>query len=76
MPIVTVSMFEGRTLEQKRAMVKGITEAIADAVSCDIGAVQITIYEVPRHNVAKAGVLVSDIPTGGAPSPAAQPGSP
>ena len=76
MPMVTVSMFEGRTLEQKRAMVKGITEAIADAISCDIGAVQITIYEVPRYNVSKAGVLVSDMPTGEAPSQSAQPGGP
>jgi 4-oxalocrotonate tautomerase family enzyme len=48
MPLVTVKAGEGRTIEQKRALVKDITEVIVD------------IIEYSKENLAKAGQLFID----------------
>jgi 4-oxalocrotonate tautomerase len=60
MPFVQVDMLEGRTLEQKREMVKKITEAITQTANCPAEAVSIVVREVPKQNIAKAGILMSD----------------
>ena len=60
MPFVQIDMVEGRSLEQKRAMVKKITEAIVETAKCPPEAVSITIRELPKANFAKAGKLLSD----------------
>ena len=59
MPVVTVEMWAGRSIEQKKKLVEGIT-----AVMTDIGipddAVHIIIKDVPKHNWATAGKLASE----------------
>lgn len=60
MPIVHIHMFEGRTIDQKRAMVKGVTGAIVDSIGCKPEVVRIVIHEIQRQNVGDAGVLVSE----------------
>lgn len=60
-PIVQIGMFEGRTVEQKRAMVEGITEAIVKSVDCKPEAVRIIIRDIAKHNVGHAGKLVCDL---------------
>jgi 4-oxalocrotonate tautomerase len=53
-------MFEGRTVDQKRKMVKGITEAICTSLSVPDSAVTIIIREMVKTNMAKAGKLRCD----------------
>ncbi len=60
MPIVHVDMLEGRTVEQKRKMVKEVTEAIVKSLSVPPDAVTIIISDMAHHDFAKAGVLRSD----------------
>lgn len=60
MPLVTVNMYEGRTLEQKKALVKGITEAINKAIGSPPEAVSIIIRDISRDNWANAGKLASE----------------
>jgi len=60
MPIVQIDLVEGRSLEQKREMVKRVTEAIVDTAKCPIEAVTIVLREAPTQHIAKAGVLMSD----------------
>ena len=43
MPIVQIDMIEGRTSEQKREMVKKVTEAIVETANCPAEAVTIVI---------------------------------
>ena len=43
MPIVTVQMYDGRTLDQKRELVKGITEVVARVTGNDPQAVHVII---------------------------------
>ena len=59
MPVVIVEMWEGRTLEQKKKLVQGITEAFAK-INTPPDAVQIILKDVPKHNWAIGGKLSSE----------------
>jgi 4-oxalocrotonate tautomerase len=60
MPFVTINMLAGRTLDQKRKMVKDVTAAIVKNVGCPDAAVQIIITELQAENLAQAGNLRCD----------------
>ncbi len=60
MPIVTIKIVEGRTVEQKRAMVKAVTEAICKTVNAPAAAVHISIIDMKKENLADEGVLLCD----------------
>jgi 4-oxalocrotonate tautomerase len=60
MPIIHVNMFEGRTVEQKRKLVTSMTEAVVTSLGVKPDAVRIVIHDLPKTNIAAAGVLASD----------------
>ncbi len=60
MPLITVQMFEGRTVEQKRELVAAITEAVVRIAKTTPEATEVIITDVPKHNWAHAGKLASD----------------
>ena len=60
MPLVTIKIIEGRTVEQKRGMAKDVTEAIVKNVGCPASAVQIGIVDLKPENIAQGGKLFSD----------------
>jgi 4-oxalocrotonate tautomerase len=60
MPIVIIDWLEGRDEDQKRAVAKGVTEAIVNSAKCAPEAVTIVFNDHPRSHIAKAGVLFSD----------------
>ena len=60
MPLVTVEMYEGRTVEQKKALVEGITSAVMEKLGVPADAVTIVIKDIPKHNWAKGGKLASE----------------
>lgn len=60
MPLLQVEMLKGRTVEQKRQMVKKVTDAITETLNCPQEAVSIIIREMEFENFAKAGVLKAD----------------
>ena len=60
MPIIEISMFEGRTLEQKRALVEKVTDAVVETINTDRKAVRILIREMSKENWAIAGQLKCD----------------
>ena len=59
MPVVIVEMWEGRTVEQKKQLVEGITSAFAD-IGTPREAVHIIIKDNPKHNWATGGKLASE----------------
>lgn len=70
MPLITVSMFPGRTPEQKAALVAGLTNVVVQTCAARREDVWVTVTEVDRGSWAIGGRLYSE-PTGGAaPSPA------
>lgn len=60
MPTITIQLFEGRTLEQKRMLVKTITEATCTSLGCEPGGVDIILQEVKRENWSTGGKLWSE----------------
>ncbi|WP_440949504.1 tautomerase family protein [Methanosphaerula subterraneus] len=60
MPVVTIQMAEGRSLDQKRRVVQEITRSIAETFQIDPGIVTVLIQELKRENIAKSGVLLSE----------------
>lgn len=60
MPIVQIDMLEGRTTEQKRNLVKKVTEAISETANCPTTAVTIVIREMSKENLGQGGKLRSD----------------
>jgi 4-oxalocrotonate tautomerase len=60
MPLVTIKIIEGRNLDQKRGMVKDVTDAIVKNIGCPPGAVHIDVIEYSRQNIADAGTLMCD----------------
>lgn len=60
MPLVTIKIIEGRTVEQKRGMARDVTEAIVKNIGCSPTAVHIDIVDLKPENVAQGGKLFSD----------------
>ena len=60
MPVVIVEMWDGRTIEQKKVVVEGIT-ATFGKVGVPAEAVHIVIHDVPRQNWGDGGKLASEI---------------
>jgi len=60
MPEVYVHAIEGRSLEQKRALVKDITAAVVKNFDVSADAVLVQIVESSKDNKAKGGVLFSE----------------
>jgi 4-oxalocrotonate tautomerase len=60
MPLVTIKIYEGRTIEQKRGMVRDVTEAIVKNINCPPSAVHIDIVDLKKENVGQGGKLAAD----------------
>ena len=60
MPLVTISADEGKTIEQKRGLVKDITEAVCKNFNVKPEAVTIHILEGKKENRGKGGKLAID----------------
>ena len=60
MPVVNVQMFPGRTLDQKRALVRAITDAMVQHAAAKPDALHVIIQEIPKEDWALAGVLGCD----------------
>jgi 4-oxalocrotonate tautomerase len=61
MPEVYVHAVKGRTLDQKRALIKDITDAVVKNFSVPVEAVMVEIVESEPTAKAKGGVLFSEM---------------
>lgn len=57
MPIITVEMFNGRTLEQKRDLAKILTEGYVSICGGKQESVQIIFHDIDRSNWSVGGKL-------------------
>ncbi|WP_199434808.1 2-hydroxymuconate tautomerase family protein [Qaidamihabitans albus] len=60
MPRIIVQAVEGRTLEQKRHLVRAVTEGVVEAFDVAPETITIVIEEIRRDHIAKAGILAAD----------------
>ncbi len=60
MPTIRVELFEGRTVEQKRALAQALTDATVRTLGGSPEAVEVLFFDIARHDWATGGVLWSD----------------
>ncbi|HEX7907666.1 MAG TPA: 4-oxalocrotonate tautomerase [Paraburkholderia sp.] len=60
MPTFHIELFEGRSVEQKRAFVEAITKATCESLGVEPNSVDIILTDVKRENWATGGRLWSD----------------
>jgi 4-oxalocrotonate tautomerase len=57
MPIVVVKMVKGRTTEQKRDLVRGVTDALVSTINCERKNVHVLLEEMDSINWGVGGKL-------------------
>ena len=60
MPNITIEIYEGRTVEQKRLLAREVTDAVVRAIGSKPEKVRIRIVDMKKHDVAWAGNLTCD----------------
>ncbi len=60
MPIITVELRKGRSLDQKREFARRVTDAAEEALDGIRDRVRIRFVEFEKDEVARGGVLMSD----------------
>jgi len=61
MPFAQLYILEGRTEEQKRALIEKVTSAIVDAVGAPKDNVRVWIHDVPKEDWGIAGVSAKSL---------------
>ena len=60
MPKIIIEMLEGRSLEQKRELVRRVTQDVSETARIAPEEIHIIIHENSRENVAQNGKLFCD----------------
>jgi len=60
MPYVTIVLREGRSVDQKRELVKAVTDALVRTVNAKPEAVHVVVHDEPAHNLSSGGQLLAD----------------
>ncbi len=60
MPLIEVHMLEGRTDEQKRALLAAITLAVQDAIGAPLPTIRVWIQEMSPREYMAGGELASE----------------
>jgi 4-oxalocrotonate tautomerase len=61
MPVIQITISQGRSVEQKRELIRVLTRETARIMNTEEEKVRILIYEVSKENWGNAGVLGLDI---------------
>ena len=60
MPLVQITMLQGRTTDQKRKIAQRITDAMMEEAGARREAIVVAFHEVSRESYASGGVLMVD----------------
>lgn len=60
MPVIQVHLIQGRSVDQKRMLVKKITEAVCESVNVPAESVHVMLTDMKREDYADAGILHLD----------------
>lgn len=61
MPFAQIQMMEGRSEEQKQAVIEKVTAALVEAVGAPIESVRVIITEIPKAHWGIAGKSAKDL---------------
>ena len=60
MPVITIQLLEGRSLDQKRELAKVVSEAVSRIAKTPLEGVHVIFENVPRTDWGRGGVLFAD----------------
>lgn len=64
MPMIEIHLFEGRTDEQKKALLSAVTAAVQQSLGVPLESIRIWIHELTPADAMVAGVMASEIQRG------------
>ncbi len=62
MPLIQISILEGRTDEQIRELVREVTDATVRTIDACLSDVSVIVTQVPRSHWGEAGVTLAQLP--------------
>ncbi len=62
MPLIQVTMLEGRTTDQKRKLAQRLTDVMVEEANARREAIVVTFVEISKESYASGGVLLADKP--------------
>jgi len=60
MPTIRVELFEGRTVEQKQALAKALTDATVKTLGGSPDSIDIVFFDIKKQDWATGGMLWSE----------------
>lgn len=60
MPLIEIHLLEGRTDEQKKALLTAVTNTVHETIGAPLEAIRVWIQEFPPTEYMAAGVLAAD----------------
>lgn len=60
MPLIEVTLVEGRSADQLRALIAGLTRAAVQAVDAPVDSVRVVVREVPATHWAAGDVTIAE----------------
>lgn len=73
MPLVEVTLVEGRTPEQLRSLLSSVTHAVSTSVAAPIDSIRVVVREVPATHWAAGDVTIAEREARGATGPDSTP---
>jgi 4-oxalocrotonate tautomerase len=61
MPLIEITMIEGRSPEMKKELMKNVTNTVAETINAKKETIRIVIREVPKEHWAVGGVPMSEL---------------
>jgi 4-oxalocrotonate tautomerase len=59
-PLVQINMADGRTPEQKRALLDAVTKAVQESIGAPLDSIRVWISEFPATDYMAGGELLAD----------------
>jgi 4-oxalocrotonate tautomerase len=60
MPLIEIHLLEGRTDEQKRALLAAVTRAVNESINTPLETIRVWVQEFSPKEYMAAGVLAAD----------------
>ncbi|MGW5237410.1 2-hydroxymuconate tautomerase [Monashia sp. NPDC004114] len=60
MPIVEITLTQGRTPEQLRTLISAVTHAVVESVDAPVESVRVVVREVPTTHFAAGDVTIAE----------------
>jgi 4-oxalocrotonate tautomerase len=60
MPLIEIHILEGRSDEQKKALLTAVTQAVHDSIGAPLETIRVWVQEMPPKEYMVAGVLAAD----------------